>query len=289
MSKDTNIYYCVGCGKIHPMGNFYRSMLADHANGRLFYCKDFMKGKCYDDKGNIDRDEFRKLLRQLNIAFLPDLLDSSIDSGKDIIGAYFSTFNGLNQYKGMTWDDGVAMEEAPQEDEVEDEEQNALDLDEFVITPRIRNRWGGSYDKKAIRDLEIFYNDMHNSHSITSPEHERALIMMCKLQHKMDIYLDEENMSEFAKLHKEYQSVLASSGFRPIDRKGSTESMGMKSFSQISELVERAGFVKPNKSKESEDIVDRTIQYLLNYSLKLLSKPVLSEPPKDTPKERDKK
>lgn len=285
MSKDSNIYYCVGCGKIHPVGNFYRSNLSDHANGRLFYCKDFMKSKCYDSKNNIDRDEFRKLLRQLNIAFLPDLLDSSIDSGKDIIGAYFSTYNGLNQYKGMTWDDGVAMEESPKQEEVEDEEQNEADLDAFVITPRIRSRWGGSYDKRAIRDLEIFYNDMHNSHSITSPEHERALIMMCKLQHKMDIYLDEENMTEFAKLHKEYQSVLASSGFRPIDSKGSAEQMGMMSFSQISEKVEREGFIKPDKSKANIDIVDRTIQYMLNYTLRLLNKPVMTEPPKDTPKD----
>lgn len=281
--SENNIYYCVGCGEIHPENSFYKSKMSDHANGRLFYCKDYLKARCYKANGDIDEELFVNYLRQLNVAFLPDLLEASIESGKDIIGAYFAKYNGLNQYKGMSWDDGVSLEDIAEE-EAEEEELNSLQLDDFVVTPMMIKRWGSSYSKKDIRNLETFYGDMHKAHSITTPTHERALITLCRLQLKMDAYLDGDEMTEFSKVHKEYQSVLASSGFRPIDNKGGSEQQGMKSFSQMSEMVERDGFVKPKKTKATQDIVDWTITYMNNYTLKLLNKPVLTSPPEDTPK-----
>lgn len=280
------IFYCVGCGTVHPKNNFYKSSLSDHANGRLFYCKEYMKEKCYNKSNEIDKEQFAKMLRQLNIAFLPDLLDSSIVSGKDIIGDYFSKYNGLKQYRGMTWDDGISMEKILDEDvPVEDEEQNSASLDDFVVTAKIKSRWGSTYSKKEIMDHERFYNDMHKMHTIVTPQHEKALIMICKLQQKMEKLLDEGDMSGFQAHHKEYQTLLKTSGLRPVDNQGLDEATGMKSFSQIFEEVERDGFIRPKKTKANIDIVDRTIQYILNYTLKLLNQNVLTEPPVDTPKE----
>lgn len=276
-------YYCVGCGISHPAGNFYKSSLSDHANGRLFYCKDYMKEKCYDSKNNLDEEAFVKMLRQLNVAYLPDLVKASIESGKDIIGAYFSTYNGLNQYKGMTWDDGVALEELVFEDD--ESIQNTPDVDDFVVTPIMVDRWGISYTKKDIKYLERFYNDIKRTHNIVTPQHDRALIMICKLQHKMDAFLDADDIKAYSNHHKEYQKLMETSGLRPIDKTGMDEETGMRSFSQIFEEVERDGFIKPDKTKASQDIVDRTIQYIMNYTLKLLNQNALSEPPIDTPKE----
>lgn len=282
-SKDENIYYCVGYGKVMPANNFYKSSLSDHANGRLFYSKDYMKERCYNKENEIDRDTFIKLLRQLNIAYLPELLDNAIESDSDTIGSYFSTYNGLSQYRGMTWDDGVALESVVYEDD--ESIQNTPNVDDFVVTPAMVERWGVSYTKKDIKYLDKFYNDIHNTHNITTPQHERALVMICKLQHKMDAFLDADNISEYSKHHKEYQKLMQTSGLRPIDKTGMDEETGMRSFSQIFEEVERDGFIKPKKTKASQDIVDRTIQYIMNYTLKLLNKNVLSEPPIDTPKE----
>ena len=283
MSKKENIYYCVGHGCVHPANNFYKSSMSDHSNGRLFYCKDFMKEKCYTGDNEIDENEFGKILRQLNVAFLPELLAAAIESKKDIIGAYFSTYNGLSQYKGMTWDDGVALEGVIYEDD--ESIQNTPSLDSFVVTQQMVDRWGISYTKKDIKSLERFYNDIHNTHNITTPQHEKALIMICKLQHKMDAFLDADDIQSYSKHHKEYQKLMQTSGLRPIDKTGMDEETGMRSFSQIFEEVERDGFIKPKKTKANQDIVDRTIQYIMNYTLKLLNKNVLSEPPADTPKE----
>lgn len=283
--KDKKIYYCVGCGELHPAGNFYKSFMSDHANGRLFYCKDYMKSKCYNSKNGINKEEFEKLLRQLNVAYLPDLLDASINSGKDIIGAYFSTYNGLTQYKGMTWDDGVSLRDTVFEDD--ESVQNTPDVDNFVVTPIMVSRWGVSYTKQQIKTLEKFYNDIFETHDIKTPQHRTALIMIAKLQLKMDAFLDSDDIDSYSKHHKEYQKLMQTSGLRPIDKTGMDEETGMRSFSQIFEEVERDGFITPNKSKESQDIVDRTIQYMMNYTLKLLDRNALAKPPKDTPKEVD--
>ena len=91
-------------------------------------------------------------------------------------------------------------------------------------------------------------------------------------------------MGGFSKIHTEYQKLLTSSGLRPIDKIGGAEASGIKSFSQIFEEVEKEGFIKPASVNENQDIVDKTIQYILNYTKKLLNKQVLIDTPIDTPK-----
>ena len=193
----------------------------------------------------------------------------------------------MPQNRGYTWKNSTL--------EINDSEciEDKIDVEEirvskqeknFVVTPQMRNRWGDEYTDEEIQDLDKFYIDMHMTHSIVTPQHEKALIMICKLQHKMDKYLDSEDMASFSKLHGEYKKLLQSSGLRPIDKIGGDEATGMRSFSQIFEEVERDGYIKPAPIKENQDIVDKTIQYIMNYTLKLLNQQSLIEPPVDTPR-----
>ena len=288
--KDENIYYCVGCGKTHPKGNFYVSYSPNHANGRLFYCKDFIKKKVYDNKG-INIKNFKDVLRQLDLPFLDDIYNNATDTKGDTIGHYFRMLNSLPQYQGLTWNDSNYQEVNVENDEsyTNKDKENYADKrsDGFVITSEMFHRWGDKYDKDAIMDLEKFYNDMHMTHSIVTPQHEKALVMICKLQYQLDEHLENEDMTAFAKAHGEYQKLLQSSGLRPIDKVGGDEATGMRSFSQIFEEVERDGFIKPTPVKENQDIVDKTIQYIMNYTLKLLNQQALTEAPIDTPKVDD--
>ncbi len=288
--KDENIYYCVGCGKTHPKGNFYVSYSPNHANGRLFYCKDFIKKKVYDNKG-INIKNFKDVLRQLDLPFLDDIYNNATDTKGDTIGHYFRMLNSLPQYQGLTWNDSNYQEVNVENDEsyTNKDKENYADKrsDGFVITSEMFHRWGDKYDKDAIMDLEKFYNDMHMTHSIVTPQHEKALVMICKLQYQLDEHLENEDMTAFAKAHGEYQKLLQSSGLRPIDKVGGDEATGMRSFSQIFEEVERDGFIKPTSVKENQDIVDKTIQYIMNYTLKLLNQQALTEAPIDTPKVDD--
>lgn len=77
--------------------------------------------------------------------------------------------------------------------------------------------WGDMYSKEKQVNMDQFYKDMHKTHSISTPQHEKALIMICKLQQKMEDCLDCDDIPEYSKRHKEYQKLMQVSGFRPID------------------------------------------------------------------------
>ena len=284
LEKDKNTYYCVGCGKIHNKANFYISSQELHANGVLPYCKDYIKKYSYNEDKSTNLEKFKFMLMQNSIPFLNDLYDSLLDSKGDIIGSYFRQFNSLPQYAGYTWSDGADHNaEQVEEDSVEE----LINNKSFKITDEMLTRWGGSYSKSEVIYLEKFYRDMHITHTIVTPQHEKALVLICKLQLKMDNALEADDMTGFSKMHGEYQKLLQSSGLRPIDKIGGAEASGMRSFSQIFEEIERDGFIKPAPIEENQDIVDKTIQYIMNYTKRLLNKQVLTEPPSDTPKVDD--
>lgn len=156
-----------------------------------------------------------------------------------------------------------------------------LSLDE---KRQLVNYWGENYSEKQLIDLQKFYDDMKLTHTIVTPQHVKALKLLCKMQLKLDIFLEKDDMSSFSKLHPQYQSLLQSSGLRPIDKIGGDEATGMRSFSHIYEEVEKNGYIKPKKYNPPQDILDHSIMYLMNGTKKLVGQQILTEPPMDTPK-----
>jgi hypothetical protein len=82
---------------------------------------------------------------------------------------------------------------------------------------------------------------------------------------------------------------MADSKFRAMDQTDASKTGGLRTFSQIYAEVEKDEFIPPweeyRKVKGLEqDIVDKTIMHILNYTLKLNKAPQLIEPPEDTPK-----
>lgn len=274
-------HFCIGCNQKHRKSQFYVSYNKLH-NGVYPYCKKFIKETVANDDGSINIDKLQDILRQIDAPFLIDYWHISVDSGGDIVGQYFKNLK-LKQNRDLTWKNSMF---APDDDDegANCNNYNTVNNDDFNITPEMLYRWGENYNKSELMYLEKFYNDMHITHTIVTPQHEKALIMICKLQLKMDQYLESDDMTGFSKTHSEYQKLLQSSGLRPIDKLGGAEASGMKSFSQVFEEIEKDGFIKPAPIKENQDIVDKTIQYIMNYTLKLLNQQTLTEPPIDTPK-----
>ena len=282
--KDENIYYCIGCNKTHPRRSFYTSFNSIHKNGIYPFCKDYIKSEVYINEKDVDLEKFQELLMQMDAPFMHELWDSSVNDEKETVGTYFKNIN-MTQYRGMGWKHSSFNEEKEVVIEDDDGENNSeIFIEDFKPTREMILRWGGNYSHTEISYLEKFYQDMHITHTIVTPQHEKALILICKLQLKMDKFLENDDMVGFSKVHGEYQKLLTSSGLRPIDKIGGAEASGIRSFSQIFEEIEKDGFIKPVPIKENQDIVDRTIQYIMNYTLKLLNQQVLTEPPFDTPK-----
>lgn len=289
VAEDKNIYYCIGCNKIHPKGKFYKSFNSINKNGIYPFCKDFIKKEVYMNGKDINLEKFQDLLSQMDAPFIQEIWDSSLNDKNETVGMYFKNIN-MMQYRGMGWkhssfgDDGSIVKDNNITTKEKYLKEEDYILSDSQITPEMLLRWGHNYTNLQISYLENFYQDMHITHTIVTPQHEKALILICKLQLKMDNFLEADDMVGFSKVHGEYQKLLTSSGLRPIDKIGGAEASGIRSFSQIFEEIEKEGFIKPAPLKENQDIVDKTIQYIMNYTLKLLNQQVLTEPPFDTPK-----
>lgn len=283
-SRKPDKIVCPRCGKENTKKNLYDS----HSDLYRFYgviptCKDCiveMYRNLYD-RHEDDIESLYKLCRMLDIPFNRSALQAAqsvvLSRGWMLHQAYITQINSFgkgNNY-GSSFDDSESF--TLMMDELDDNKSKTIP-DHLIL------KWGDNYSHIQIVQLENFYEDMMSSHDITLPQHKKLLITMCKMNLKMDECLENDDLNNFTKLHGQYQKLLESTGFRPIDNKGASESSGIRTFAQIFEEVEKDGFINPVSVTEHQDIVDKTIQYEMNYMLKLLQQQPLTEPPIDTPK-----
>lgn len=262
--------------------NFYTTYSDFNDYGRTILCKDCIEKLSIDNATDaLLIYRLKDVLKFIDKPFLPDILESSIKSvreknengtsdqevllnyGDTVLGFYMRTI-AMQQYKGMKW------------------ENTPVDETDNVISHK-ENIWGSVYNSEQVLWLDGFYKQMRDSHKIETPQHIQSVIMISKMQLRAQEYLDTGNMSDFSKLNKELQTTLTSSGLRPIDAKDSSESSGVRTFSQIFEEVEKDGYIKPKPVTYVQDVVDRMILYILNYSRKVFGKGILSEVPIDRP------
>ena len=158
------------------------------------------------------------------------------------------------------------------------------DLIKFKISPEIVLKWGANYAESDIYQLETFYEDMITANDVSTPQHKEYLKLICKLSLEQNKALSEGRVSEFKNLNTQYNIMIKESGFRPIDRKSGGESAGIRTFSQVWEEIEKDGFIEHYPYEVSQEIVDKTIMYVGNYTRKLINMQSMSQPPDDTPK-----
>lgn len=198
------------------------------------------------------------------------VLQQSLDSNANIFGIYMQKVNSLVQYKDKTFADS----------DIFNVKNDNLDTQSYELI----EKWGEGYTQDQYRKLEKFYQDMNNAFDISTPTHKQLLIFISKLNLKMDECLENGDIAGFSKLSQQYETMMKSAKFRPLDKVSADVASGIRTFSQIFEEVEKKGFIPPHPIEETQDIVDRTIMYILNYTRKLLNLQRLSQPPIDTPK-----
>lgn len=162
--------------------------------------------------------------------------------------------------------------------------KNVEDIVKFKIDADTVLKWGSGYSENELYQLETFYEDMITANEVVTPQHKEYLKLICKLNLEQNKALEAGEVTAFKNLNTQYNTMIKDSGFRPVDRKSSGESTGIRTFSQIFEAIEKDGFIEPYPYQENQDIVDKTIMYLGNYTRKLVNMQSMSEPPSDTPK-----
>lgn len=258
-------------------------------DGMLNTCRDCVRDSIDTD----DLEQVISFLRQIDKPFDATYWNEALNNkrGNHPLGEYIRKINSLSQMKGKTFEDSkgvsglgtsneVITNKSP--DVVKTEQGKPIEYSDDFIT-----KWGIGYKKHEYLRMEKFYQDMDDTHEISTPIHKDMLIQLAKLSVRRDRYLENDNMMDYDRASKSFKSMMESSGFTPADRKTGDEQTGIRTFSQIWEEVEKRGFRKPPKLDFDEDVIDGQIIALANYYHRLIGKQILQEIPEEIKQEMD--
>jgi hypothetical protein len=272
---------CVSCEKQKVQTSFFSTNSKMFTDGKVPICKACIKEQV-DEK---DISSVKRILRQIDKPFISTVWSSATNSEKDTFGSYMKMINSLPQYKTLTYEDSIenkAIDEDSEDIENdEDIKEMTTDGEVIKVTNEIKLKFGLGYKNEEYLKMEKFYMDMMKSHDITSPNHIEMLIEICKVNVEKDRALKDRNIGDYKKLSDASKALIADAGFRPADKVSGNEAVGMRTFSQIFQEIEKDGFIAPAPIEVHEDILDRTIMYLSNYTRRLLNMDVLSTPQDD--------
>ena len=266
---------------ILPMTDFYSS--GDRkffSNGKFHICKECIKQYCYNSEGDLIIDNFKKVLMLLNIPFLSKELNSAILDGKDTIGIYMK--NIYLNYSGCGYD----MSDKNKESIINSPMYELLAG--FKPTTDMMVKWGFNYKPEQYIKLENFFNQMCETNVIETTQDKDYLKKIAILSMKMDEELEMGNYAQAKQLGDLFSKYMADSKFRATDKTEADKSGGLRSFSQIYAEVEKDEFVPPWLTLEkvkglTQDLVDKTIMHIENFTLRANRSEIMAQPPINTP------
>jgi hypothetical protein len=268
---------CEKAGKVQNVNNFYKT------NSSIFerypVCKQCIQKMVDPD----DISSVQRILKELNIAYISSVwLKACNTSPENPFGSYIRQMNSLPQYQGLGWNDDQVNIGEDEEDYVSDFKPT----DEMII------KWGRNHAPDDYLILEDFYNSMKDANDINNPQDIFYLKKLSLISLKLDKALEGNRFGEVKQLGELFSKYMADSKFRAMDKTDADMTGGVKNFSAIYSEIEKDDYIPPWKHYEKiygakQDIIDKTIMYILNFVLKLNKIKALTEPPEDTPKEDD--
>ena len=283
---------CIACTKPpQPLGNFFTSNNDFHKEDGLFpACK-----ACVELSLDInDPSSVRELLTQLNRPYLHSIWLSSIEesnkTGKKLFGLYIK--NVMMNNKSFTFKNSIFEKNESKENNNSNvsNQNKVIDSFKFTVTEEMIRRWGSKYeDESDYMALEDFYHSMKTSNKIETHQEETYLKKLASISLQMDKELNNGNTQQVKQLGDLFSKFMADSKFRATDKTEADKTGGIRNFSTIFSEVEKDGHIPPweyyKKIKNiDQDIVDKTIMHIENFTLRLNKIERMVEPPDDTPK-----
>lgn len=286
MSKNKTEKACSKCLTDKKIVDGYYLSANDVINkdNRLPICKDCLRSLV--DMSDVD--SLINVMRMVDRPFHKKTYDDALLKSNAF--GYYMRMLGSPQMKYWTYLDSSFeghFEEMIAKDSKELDKTSTIEgTINFKVTPKLLLKWG-NYSESEIYQLEQFYVDMEGANSVNTPQHREQLKLLCKLNFEQNKALGGGKVNDFKNLNTQYNKILENSGFRPIDKLSGGEAVGIRTFSQIWEEIEKDGFIPKHDVSTTQDIVDKTIMYLGNYTHKLLNAQTMSAPPSDTPEVDD--
>lgn len=268
---------CTSCGNNKAVTFFYKVDSPLFPDGRINTCRD-----CVRKQVDInDLEQVITFLRQIDKPFDQRYWDEALKSKNHPLGEYVRKVNSLNQVKNKSFDDSTAVGIGTSLDIQASQALDTIEREDGEIieyTDSLVSRWGIGYQKHEYLRLEKYYQDMMMSYEIKDINHRQMLKNLAKLSVELDNALARKDFTQYSKINKEYDIMLKSSGFRPVDKKSGSEASGMMSFSQVWAEIEKEGFVPPKLIEFEKDDIDYMLMYYQQFVQRLVDKPVTVEP-----------
>lgn len=284
---------CAACHKLKVYGDFFLSNNDFHKSegGRFPVCKVCVKSAIDIN----DLESVENMLVQMNRPFLAETWNKSVleaeKTGKDLFGLYYK--NTILNYKDLTWKNSI-FEKEKNEEIVRTNQDMNFENEPFIfnVTKDMILRWGQNHDVDSYIKLEDFYHKMKLSNKIETHQEETYLKKLAAISLKMDKELEAGNSQQVKQLGDLFSKFMADSKFRAMDKTEADKTGGIRNFSTIFSEVEKDGHIPPweyyKKLKNiDQDIVDKTIMHIENFTLRLNKVERMIEPPSDTPKLND--
>ena len=271
------------CKKTLPITQFYNTKSKLSTDGKLNICKTCVNKMI--DVNNLNT--VYQILQLMDVPFIHSYWETALEKGEEsAFGNYVRMTNSLPQLKNKHWNNSRFKneKESININNIIDESESDME-----ITKELIHKWG-KYDSSDIYfKLEKFYWDMKDANKIETPQEENYLKKIAVISAKMDKELEDSNYDEVKRLGDLYSKFMADSKFRTMDKTDADKTGGIRNFSIIYAEVEKDDFIPPweyyRKLKGvNQDIVDKTIMHIENFTLKLNKMESMTEPPSNTPK-----
>ena len=308
------LYHCQSCNKDKSLkeGNYYQTNnpfydgtkttyerqskdgLITVTSCILPYCKSCIE-KSFNsyliDAKNNEKIAMYKLSQDLRIVWNESLYEMANSSKSATWKIYIGKANSLPQYSSKLISDSDSYV-GNLDSTFSDEKELTIGTMKKKEKKEAIARWGLRWDEFELKRLEEFYHSMKAVNNIDTPQDEDYLRKLARLSVKIDDAIESDNSSGAKQLGDLYSKYMSDSKFRAMDMTDADKKGGIRTFSQIYEEVERPDFIPPwekyaDKFNIKQDIVDKVIMYLINFTLKFKNSEKLVEPPKDTPKTKE--
>jgi len=277
---------CDNCHRELASTQFYNTNSVLSVDGKLNICKVCLKSMIDPNK----IETVYKVLQLLDIPFIYSYYRNAKENNpEDPWSRYITMANSkINEFKKGTWKDSKFEPDSINPVKL-NMNQAIMTSNHFDVTNEMILKWGNKYEQNDYYELEQFYNDMQRTNSIETTQDMIYLKKLAIISLKMDRELEEGNYDEAKKLGDLFSKYMADSKFRAMDKTDADKTGGIRSFSMIYSEVEKDGFIPPweyyKKIKGiSQDIVDKTIMHIENFTLKLNKIEKMTAPPSDSPK-----
>lgn len=272
-------------------------------------CKTCLQKLCFDERAqDIDIDEFKNVLRQMDKPFISAILQASTNQYNDtysgkrvpknnrnkIIGYYFKNINTLRQYTTMSWTDGLEWErkmQLPNGGVIMVDEENyelppadtseriyALDSeDRFDVTQEMVRLFGSGYKKNEYKAMWDKYNFLKESYPDVTNLHTEALITYVRFKVQEELATARGD-AESAKTWSDAAMKAADKAkINPSQLSQNDLQGGLNSFAELMQALEQAVDVIPILPRfkyRPNDAIDFNIWCFVNYVRDLEGKPL---------------